>query len=79
MCETHLACRTKATMPAARGALAEVPVCRCVHCPRRSVVVICLSSESPELKVVTSVEEQGSEYLCNVTKQIIMYHVLFVS
>lgn len=36
--ETNLASRTRAMIPAASGALADVPVCESVHCFRRSVV-----------------------------------------
>lgn len=50
-------------MPAARGALALVPVCDDVHMWCRSVVTTLRSPDDPELYVVASVEEQASEYL----------------
>ena len=50
-------------MPAASGALAEVPVCSSVHILLRSVVIICCSWGPPELYVEAKVEEHASEYL----------------
>ena len=50
-------------IPAARGALALVPVCEDVHEWCRSVVTTLRSPEDPELYVVARVEEQASEYL----------------
>lgn len=41
--DTNLACSVRATMPAARGAHADVPVCASVQVFLRSVVTICLS------------------------------------
>ena len=53
------------SLPAARGAAAEVPVCVCVHLPLKSVVEICLSLfpvGSPLLYVTANVPGHASEY-----------------
>jgi len=58
-------------MPAARGALALVPVCELVHVWCKSVVTTFCSPDDPELYVEAKVEEQASEYLHNSSKEII--------
>ena len=58
--------KAKATIPAAIGLEALVPVCLLVHFPCKSVVITFLSLRSgfvdPELNVVVKVDEQASEY-----------------
>lgn len=56
------ASNTKAAIPAANGADADVPVCETVHEWCKSVVTICRSSLLPLLYVVASVELHFSEY-----------------
>ena len=51
-----------ATIAAAIGAEADVPVCDEVHWWRKSVVITCFSVWFPEEYVEARVEEHGSEY-----------------
>ena len=58
--------KAKATIPAAIGLEALVPVCLLVHFPCKSVVItfrsFCSAFVDPELNVVVKVDEQASEY-----------------